>query len=85
MQRFTFNPVLVLIISVALFAISPGSRGAEAWKVIDLWPGTPPGEKGDISPENDTTKPTDNLIAGKPLIRKGCDRRRSDPLNQRTL
>jgi acetyl esterase/lipase len=40
-------------------------------KVIELWPGTAPGEKGDIGEEKDTTKATDNLIAGKRLLRLG--------------
>ena len=34
-------------------------------------PGTPPGDKGGLGAEKDTTKPTDALIAGKPLIRLG--------------
>jgi len=38
---------------------------------IPLWPATPPGDKGGLPPEKDTTKPSDNLIAGKPLIRLG--------------
>jgi acetyl esterase/lipase len=40
-------------------------------KEILLWPGTAPGEKSNIGEEKDTTKPTDQLIAGKPLIRLG--------------
>ncbi len=36
-----------------------------------LWPGTPPGDKGGLDPEKDTTKPTDGLVAGKPVIRLG--------------
>jgi hypothetical protein len=40
-------------------------------KLIELWPGTAPGEKGDIGEEKDTTKPTDDLIAGKRLVRLG--------------
>jgi len=38
---------------------------------IPLWPGTVPGEKGDIGLEQDTTKAKDNLIAGRPVIRLG--------------
>jgi len=38
---------------------------------IQLWPAVPPGEKGGLPSEKDTTKPTDNLVAGKPLIRLG--------------
>lgn len=59
-----FAIILSLATSLSAIAMEPS-------KVIDLWPGTPPGEKGDIGPEKDTTKPTDNLIAGKPLIRLG--------------
>lgn len=40
-------------------------------KVVDLWPGVAPGEKGDIKEEADLTKPTENLIAGRRLIRLG--------------
>ncbi len=38
---------------------------------MDLWPAGAPGEKGNIGEERDTTKPTDQLIAGKPVIRLG--------------
>jgi acetyl esterase/lipase len=47
------------------------SFAAEPAKVVELWPTGAPGEKGDIGEERDTTKPTDNLIAGKPVIRLG--------------
>ena len=30
-------------------------------KVIDLWPGAPPGEKGDLGEEKDMTKPSEGL------------------------
>jgi acetyl esterase/lipase len=36
-----------------------------------LWPGQPPNEKGALAPEKDMTKPTDGLIASKPVIRLG--------------
>lgn len=45
--------------------------GAEPLRVIDLWPGIPPGEKGNIGEEKDTTKPTDQFIASKRVIRLG--------------
>jgi acetyl esterase/lipase len=38
---------------------------------LPLWPGTPPGDKGSLGPEKDATKPTDGLVAGKPVIRLG--------------
>lgn len=40
-------------------------------KEILLWPGQAPGEKADIGEEKDTTKPTDNMVAGKRVIRLG--------------
>jgi acetyl esterase/lipase len=42
-----------------------------AEKEIPLWPGQAPGEKGDIGEEKDMTKPTDNIVAGKSVIRLG--------------
>jgi acetyl esterase/lipase len=38
---------------------------------IPLWPGLAPGDKGDLGAEKDMTKPTENLVGGKPLIRLG--------------
>jgi acetyl esterase/lipase len=38
---------------------------------MNLWPAAAPGEKGDIGPEHDTTKPTDELIAGRRVARIG--------------
>ena len=44
--------------------------GAEP-PVIPLWPGMAPGETNVIGEEKDMTKPTDNIIAGTPVIRLG--------------
>jgi acetyl esterase/lipase len=38
---------------------------------IRLWPGAAPGDNGGLGEEADTTKPSDNLIAGRPVIRTG--------------
>lgn len=38
---------------------------------VQLWPGTAPGEKGNFGEEKDNTKPTDNIVAGKKVIRLG--------------
>jgi acetyl esterase/lipase len=55
----------------ALALLAAGTcLGAEP-RAVDLWPGSAPGEKGDIGEEHDTTKPSDNLIDGKPVIRIG--------------
>ena len=60
----------VSVLALASFA-SLTLYAAEPTKVIELWPGGAPGEKGDIGEEHDTTKPTDELIAGKRVIRLG--------------
>jgi acetyl esterase/lipase len=44
---------------------------AAAPETIALWPKGAPGEKGDIGPEADTTKPTDRMVAGKRVVRIG--------------
>ena len=44
---------------------------AEPAKTIELWPNGAPGENADLGEERDMTKPTDGLIAGKPVIRLG--------------
>jgi acetyl esterase/lipase len=38
---------------------------------LPLWPGGAPGPNTATDPEHDTTRPTDNLIMGKPVIRTG--------------
>jgi len=67
-MHFTFMRQINLFVFVATLASS--ALGAEA-TTISLWPNGAPGEKGNLSEEKDTTKPTDNLVAGKPLIRLG--------------
>jgi acetyl esterase/lipase len=62
-KRFAVILGSLLILARALAADSP--------KTIELWPGTAPGEQDTIPAEQDTTKPTDELIAGKRVIRLG--------------
>jgi acetyl esterase/lipase len=52
-----------LLISAPAFAVSP--------RTLQLWPDKAPGETAPLPPEADTTKPTDALIAGRPVIRLG--------------
>ena len=68
MIRSSFVP---LAIACFLFASLANRSTAESLKIIELWPGGAPGEKGGIGAERDMTKPTDNLVAGKPVIRLG--------------
>ncbi len=39
--------------------------------VLNVWPGKAPGETKTLPPEADQTKPTDALIAGRPIIKLG--------------
>lgn len=57
---------------LALFALLPFAvLSGASLPPIPLWPGRAPGEAGELPPEADTTKPGDELIAGKRVIRLG--------------
>jgi acetyl esterase/lipase len=62
---------LGLLVGFATLACASWIPNARAADPILLWPQTAPGDKGDLGEEKDTTRPTDNLIAGKPVIRLG--------------
>lgn len=60
-----------LVLCTILFT-TLGSDASEPSRIIPLWPGgVAPGDQPIAGEEHDTTKPTDNLIAGKPVIRLG--------------
>lgn len=48
-----------------------GARARETPVLVDLWPGRPPGETGEVGPEKDLSKPTDGQVAGRPVVRLG--------------
>jgi len=54
-----------------LTAVLAAGQDAGGPKQIPLWPEGAPGEKGDIGPEADITKPNGDLIAGRRVIRLG--------------
>ncbi len=54
----------------ALLFFSTTVQCAES-KSVPLWPGQVPGEKASLPPEVDTTKPTEDMVAGKRVIRLG--------------
>lgn len=59
----------VLLLSLA---VCPDRAGAEtADHVIEIWPSDPPGAKLNVGPEQDMTKDTDRLIAGRRVVRLG--------------
>ena len=49
----------------------PAWQPAPGHVTLPLWPHGAPGATANQATEVDTTKPTDNLIAGKPLVRLG--------------
>ncbi len=57
--------------SLAALLFGAPALASQPPQVIDLWPGTAPGDKGDIGPERDMTKPTDDLVGGKRVVRLG--------------
>lgn len=67
------KPNLIQWIAFACSAFSAlsGTFAAEPAKTIGLWPNGAPGEKGNIGGERDMTKPSDELIAGRRVIRLG--------------
>lgn len=63
MTRFS-----ILLASFVSFSLTPlPAREPDA--VIDLWPDTAPNESGTFEPEFDRTKPDDQLIAGRRVMR----------------
>ncbi len=56
---------------LAFFCLAATAALAADPAPIALWPGRAPGETATLPAEADTTKPSENLIAGRPLIRLG--------------
>ncbi|GEM_PF-7005616 len=63
--------VIFLLCMTGTLLLASNAPAGDPPKPIYVWPNGAPGEKGDIGEERDTTKPTDQLIAGKRLIRLG--------------
>ena len=70
---------------VACLGLIPGLlAAAEPAVVLNVWPGTPPGETKPLPPEADITKPTDALIGGRRIINIGSSSTRVASGNSRT-
>jgi acetyl esterase/lipase len=48
-----------------------GTHGAEPEVAVRLWPGMAPGDESFSGEEQDTTKPSDNLVADRRVVRLG--------------
>lgn len=60
-----------LTIAAGLLLAVSGLLGAEPSHTVRLWPSTPPGDGPAKETERDLTRPDENLIAGRRLIRLG--------------
>jgi len=74
--RLSLAPGVALALGFVLGALDfPGqlraAPSAPALQPILLWAGKAPGETQDLGEEKDMTKPTENLVGGKRLIRLG--------------
>lgn len=74
---FATSRLSVLCVLFFLSATAIAQSPSTAWQpppgapTLTLWPSGAPGPQTALGPEHDTTKPTDNLIMGRPLIRTG--------------
>lgn len=62
---------LLRLVCISAFVAASILDSIAASESIRLWSQTAPGETEEIGPERDMTKPTDGLIAGRPVIRIG--------------
>ncbi len=60
-----------LLTLFCLLIVGSFSASAAEPVTLNLWSGKPPGETKELPPEGDLTKETDNLIAGRALLRIG--------------
>lgn len=58
--------VVVTLVSTWLAGSSLASEPAE---VVNVWPGRPPGETKELPPEQNTAKPDDKGVGGRPIIK----------------
>ncbi|HXT40665.1 MAG TPA: alpha/beta hydrolase [Candidatus Angelobacter sp.] len=65
------NLIQLIAFACSAFCALSGTFAAEPTKTVELWPAGAPGEKGNIGGERDMTKPSDELIAGRRVIRLG--------------
>ena len=70
------NSALIFCAAIAASVVlasaqKPAWEPAPGHVTLPLWPNGAPGAAPNAAPEVDTTKPSDNLIAGRPLVRLG--------------
>ena len=67
-MKSRFAPLL--LVSILLVVLHSASAAAEP-PSFPLWPGSAPGETNELAAEQDMTKDSDGLVAGRRLIRLG--------------
>lgn len=71
MRTVIGNRLLLAALVLWLARLSNGAHAETPDHVLKIWPGDPPGQAMDVEAERDFTKDTDNLIAGRRVIRLG--------------
>lgn len=71
MRKWMMCLGLIVSVPAGVFAQGTAWQPAPGHTQMKIWPNGAPGATASSTPEMDTTKPTDNLVAGKPLIRLG--------------
>lgn len=71
MKRSALILCVIALTTLGVTAQEPAWEPAPGHITLPLWPNGAPGAPANVAPEADMTKPTDNLIAGRPLVRLG--------------
>ena len=71
MRKWIVHLGLAVSVPAGVFAQGTAWQPSTGHTQMKIWPNGAPSAAGSAAPEMDMTKPTDNLIAGKPLIRLG--------------
>ena len=71
MRKWMMCLGLMVSVPAGVFAQGTAWQPASGHTQIKIWPNSAPGAPASSEPELDMTNPTDNLVAGKPLIRLG--------------
>jgi acetyl esterase/lipase len=66
-----FFSAWIAVSAACVVAQKPAWQPAPGHVTLPLWPNGAPGGPTNLPPEVDMTKSTDNLIAGRPLVRLG--------------
>lgn len=71
MRKWMICVGLIAAVPVGVFAQGTAWQPAAGHTQLKIWPNGAPGAAASAAPEMDMSKPTDNLVGGKPLIRLG--------------